>query len=574
MKKILLPLFLGAFVSFSQQEGLSVTGNVESTFQYLNEDTLIGAKQPAEKAVLNNYALVNFTYKNFKAGTRFESYLPHLLGYPDRYSGSGIGYRYAGYSTEQLDFTVGNFYEQFGNGMIFRSYEQRQLGIDNCMDGLNLRFRPVPGFEIKTVYGRMRYSFTNGSLVNDPGIVRGFDGYIDLANFYNLLAESKFKLGFGGSFVSKYQKANHAQYYMPQNVGSYGGRIDMKYSKFFLNAEYIIKENDPSVDNGFIYNNGHAAYVNLGYTQKGLGVILYAKSIDNMSFRTDPNAILTDLNINFLPALTKSHTENLAATLYPYATQPVGEVAFQADVFYKIPKETKIGGKYGTEININFATSYRPVRHVSTEHGIDLADSSRVVYKTGLFEKSDSLYYRDINIEIKRTLNKKWKVGAKYFHFNFNNNVNVVSKDAHGMIACNIGVIDIQYKINKKHSIRMELQGLWTSGDSTLVTRGSGANTSSYYIVNQRDKGDWFTFLLEYNISPKFYFAVMDQYNYGNPVESKRVHYLIGTAGYIFGASRISILYGKQREGIFCIGGVCRTVPATNGLTITFTTSF
>ncbi|MBK9192372.1 MAG: hypothetical protein IPM77_13195 [Crocinitomicaceae bacterium] len=66
----------------------------------------------------------------------------------------------------------------------------------------------------------------------------------------------------------------------------------------------------------------------------------------------------------------------------------------------------------------------------------------------------------------------------------------------------------------------------------------------------------------------------MDQYNYGNPVESKRVHYLIGTAGYIFGASRISVLYGKQREGIFCIGGVCRTVPATNGLTITFTTSF
>ena len=551
MKKIFLPLLFFGTTAIAQQTGPNITGNVESTFQYLNEDTLIGANQPVEKAVLNNYALINYTQGGFRAGMRFESYLPHLLGYPDRFAGTGIGYRYAGFSNEQLDFTVGNFYEQFGNGMLLRSYEQRQLGIDNAMDGLNIRFRPVPGVEFKAVYGKMRYNFSDG-LINSEGIVRGFDGAIDFSSFYNILAESKFKMLIGGSFVSKYQKANHQLYNMPQNVGSYGGRVEMKYSRFFLNAEHVMKEQDPSADNNYIYNHGHATFINLGYTQKGLGVILYAKSIDNMSYRVDPDATLTDLNINFLPALTKSHTENLAATLYPYATQPVGEVAFQADVFYKIPKGTKLGGKYGTEINVNFATSYRPVRHISAEHGIDLNDSSRVVYKTGLFEKSDSLYYQDFNVEIKRTLNKKWKVGAKYFNFAFNNDVNVVSKDAHGMIYCHIMTTDVQYKITKKHSVRMELQGLWT----------------------KQDKGNWGTFLIEYNISPKFYFAVLDQYNYGNPIESRRVHYLIGTAGYIFGASRIAVLYGKQREGIFCIGGVCRAVPATNGLTVTFTTSF
>jgi len=561
MKKFFLPLIVLSSSAIAQQLGPNVSGNVETTFQYLNEDTLIGANQPAEKAVLNNYALINYTQKGFKAGVRFESYLPHLLGYPDRFSGSGIGYRYAGYSTDQLDFTVGNFYEQFGNGMIFRAYEQRQLGLDNAMDGLNVRFRPVPGVEFKAVYGKMRRTFTDG-LINADGIVRGFDGSIDFATFYDLLAESNFKFVIGGSFVSKYQKVTNPLYYMPQNVGSYGGRVEMKYlvrdndssgikrnGSFFLNAEYVIKENDPSSDNNYIFNNGHAAFVNLGYTQKGLGIILYAKSIDNMSYRVDPNAKLTDLNINFLPALTKSHTENLAATLYPYATQPQGEVAFQADVFYKIKKGTKIGGKYGTEINVNFATSYRPVRHTS---GINTADSTGVTYQTTLFDKSDSLYYRDFNIEIKRTLSKSWKASVKYFHFDFNNNANVVTKDAHGMIRCHILATEIQYKITKKHSLRLEVQGLWT----------------------KEDKGNWATVLLEYNISPKFYFAVLDQYNYGNPVESRRVHYLIGTAGYIFGSSRIAILYGKQREGIFCIGGVCRAVPATNGLTVTFTTSF
>jgi len=554
MKKLFLPLIFISSLSFSQMLGPNVTGNVESTFQYLNADTLIGANQPAEKAVLNNYALVNYSLKGFRAGVRFESYLPHLLGYPDYFSGSGIGYRSAGYSNDQLDFTVGNFYEQFGNGMLFRSYEQRQLGLDNAMDGLNIRFRPVPGFEIKAVYGKMRKTFDDG-LENSDGLVRGFDGSIDFGTFYNLLAESKFKLVVGGSFVSKYQKVTNASYIMPQNVGSYGGRVEMKYSRFFLNAEYVLKENDPSSDNDYIYNNGHAAYLNIGYTQKGLGIILYAKSIDNMSYRVDPNAKLTSLNINFLPALTRAHTENLAASLYPYGTQPLGEVAFQADILYKIPKGTKLGGKYGTEININFANSYRPIRHTS---GINLADSSRVIYKTNPFDKSDSLYYRDFNIEIKRTLNKSWKVTVKYFHFDFNNNANLVSKDAHGMINCHIVTSEVIYKINKKHSLRMELQGLWTRNEDGI----------------KQDKGDWVTGLLEYSISPKFYFAVMDQYNYGNPIESKRVHYLIGSAGYIFGASRISIIYGKQREGIFCIGGVCRAVPATNGLTITFTTSF
>ncbi|OIQ28274.1 MAG: hypothetical protein BM555_05870 [Crocinitomix sp. MedPE-SWsnd] len=549
MKKIILPFLLLSATAFGQQILLpTVTGNVETTFQYLNEDTLIGAQQPSEKAVLNSYALVNYSNKGFRAGMRVESYLPHVLGYPDRFSGTGIGYRYVGYTHKKVEFTAGNFYEQFGSGMIFRSYEQRQLGIDNAMDGLSVKLTPTEGFTVKAVYGRMRYNF-DSRIQNSDGLVRGVDAEIDFNSFLGLLDSSKFKISVGASFVSKFQNANNAQYNMPKNVGSYGGRINMKYERFFLSGEHIIKENDPSFDNGYIFNNGHATLIEAGYSQKGLGIVVQAKSIDNMSYRVDPDAALTDLQINFLPALTKSHTYNLAATLYPYATQPVGEVAFQADVFYKIPKKTKLGGKYGTQINVNFATAYRPVRHTS---GVNPLDSNRVTYKTGLFEKSDSLFYRDINIEIKRKLNKKWKVGVKYFHFDYNNDVNVVTKDAAGIISSHIGVIDVQYKISRRHSIRGELQGLFT----------------------KQDKGNWATALIEYNISPKFFFAVMDQWNYGNSVKSRQIHYLIGSAGYIMGASRIMVTYGKQREGIFCIGGVCRPVPATNGLTVTFTSSF
>ena len=60
----------------------------------------------------------------------------------------------------------------------------------------------------------------------------------------------------------------------------------------------------------------------------------------------------------------------------------------------------------------------------------------------------------------------------------------------------------------------------------------------------------------------------MNQYNYGNADASKRVNYPIITCGYIKDATRLTVSYGRQRAGLFCVGGVCRPVPANNGLMI------
>ena len=43
--------------------------------------------------------------------------------------------------------TVGNFYDQFGSGLVFRSYEERNLGIDNAMDGFRLILQPIDGVQ-------------------------------------------------------------------------------------------------------------------------------------------------------------------------------------------------------------------------------------------------------------------------------------------------------------------------------------------------------------------------------------------------------------------------------------------
>lgn len=534
----------------------TITGNMESIFQYLNEDSLIGANQPAEKGLLNTYMNVFYTNGKFRAGMRVESYLPRIQGYPNRFSGTGIGMRYVGYQNDFIDVTLGSIYEQFGSGMILRTYEDRALGYDNLLDGARVIVRPVPGVKLKGVYGLQRFSFQNGSIVHSDGIVRGFDAEMNINQTFTKLKDKKLSVILGGSFVSKYQEDDREDLILPVNVGAYGGRVKLRYKKFTLDGEYIIKEQDPSTDNAYNYNYGHAALLNFGYSTKGLGVMLSAKSVDNMSYRSDRNKILQDLLINYLPSMNKVHTYNLAATLYPYATQPVGEIAYQAEVLYTIKRGSKLGGKYGTSLNANFSTAYGPNRNpIDQAH----SDTSRVMYQTGLFDMSDSLYWRDINFNIYRKFTKSFYLKLSYFNITLNNDVAKVTENAKGLIHTNIGVAEAGYKINKVHSVRGELQGLF------IAPKKDGS-------IN--DKGNWVTALIEYNISPGWFFSVMDQYNYGNPEEALRVHYFYASAGYIHESTRISLGYGRQRAGLFCVGGVCRFVPASNGLTMSITHSF
>lgn len=539
----------GSLHALGQSSFGTFTGNMEATFQYLNPDSLIGATQPASKGLLNSYMNVFYTNGNFKAGMRLESYLPRIQGYPNRFDGTGIGMRYVGYANDYVDVTLGHFYEQFGSGMSFRAYEDRNLGYDNALDGARVILRPYKGIQLKGVYGRQRYSFEGGRVISADGITRGADAEFHLNELLPRLDSTGLDIILGGSLVSKYQPDDRDDLILPENVGAYGGRFALRYHGFTLNGEYIHKDNDPSEDNGFIYNPGHAALINFGYSRKGFGIVVSGKSVDNMSFRADRNAGTQDLFINYLPALNKTHTYNLVATLYPYATRPVGEIAYQADVLYTIPKEKTRRGKYAIPINFNISTAYLPMQHKS---GINPADSTGITYVGRPFDMSDSLLWRDINANVTYKFNKSVNLTLAYFNIALNNDVNKVSEEAVGIITSNIGVAEIGWKINKKHNLRTELQALFT----------------------EKDKGNWATVVLEYTISPGWFFSVMDQYNYGNHDESKRVHYLIGSLGWIKDATRLTVSYGRQRAGLFCVGGVCRFVPASNGLTLSFTQSF
>lgn len=526
----------------TQKDMGKISGNFEMTTQYYNIDTLIGAPIVPEKLRMNGFCNVIYTKDKLRAGIRYESYQRALQGFPVGYDGNGIPFRYVGYTLDNIDITVGNYYEQFGQGMIFRTYEERGLGYDNAMDGIRIKYNPYKGVYLKGIIGKQRIFFDSG-----PGIVRGIDGEINLTELVHKLDSTGTQVRIGGSFVSKYQSDTDPLYVLPENVGAYSARASIYKGKFSLTSEYAYKINDPSADNKFIYKPGQALIVSAAYSQKGFGVNLSAKTLDNMSYRSNRNEGLNNLLINYLPALTRQHTYNLAATLYPYATQLNGEVSFQGDVFLKFQKGTKLGGKYGTNIAINYSEI-----HSLDKTNLDATtDSTRQGYTTKFFSPGDVVYFKDLNIEISKKINKHFKFKLMYMNLVYNMTV-VQGLGGTPTVYADIAVFDGTYKLNDKHTIRTELQHLRTN----------------------QDQKSWATALVEYTYSPHWFVAVIDQYNYANDDTEKRIHYVTGTVGYIKNSNRIMLSYGRQRAGIFCVGGVCRNVPASNGFTLSITSSF
>ena len=546
-----LILFASKIIGQNNSNGL-VSGNIQTIGQYYQEDTIINAALPEHLYGFNGFANINYQKGDFRAGIRYESYLNTLEGYPSTFSGTGIGYRYISWNSDNLGVTIGNFYDQFGSGMIFRAYEERQLGLDNSLDGIRINYEPLKGVNLKGMIGKQRHRFEDG-LINGNGIVRAIDGELNINELFDSTNNWKLKATLGGSFVSKFNTDNNTTLFnMPKNVGASSIRLNLRYKRLRFSGEYVYKVNDPYPDNqndnfNYIYKNGEGILLNLGYSKKGFAIDFSAKHMDNMLWRsTNVNVGPTDLLIGYLPALTKQHTYNLAATLYPYATNFYGEIAYQADLIYKIPKKSVLGGKYGTSIALNFATAYVPERNF-----INDMETTRNSYSTSIFTRSDSILIQDFNVEIKRKINTKLKMSFNYFNFIFNDNAVKVA-NYYKMIYAQIAVLDLTYKINRHHSLRFETQALWTN----------------------EDKGDWLFGQIEYTFSPHWYIAVLDQYNSGNLNIDKRVHYGLISTGYINRSHRFSFQYGKQRAGVFCVGGVCRAVPASNGLTFTFTSSF
>ena len=117
-----------------------------------------------------------------------------------------------------------------------------------------------------------------------------------------------------------------------------------------------------------------------------------------------------------------------------------------------------------------------------------------------------------------------------------------------GKIHSNIFVVDTKWKIDKRYTLRNELQ----------------------YLHTAQDEGDWLFGLLELSVAPHLMVTVSDMWNCG---ESDIHYYNVGVTGN-YKSNRLQLSYGRTRAGFNCSGGVCRFVPATRGFQVSYVYTF
>ena len=513
---------------------------------------------------------LNYNIAGFDFGLRYDAYLNSALFDPNvPVTEQGIGRWHISKSIDKLNITVGHFYDQYGIGSTFRAYEARALGIDQAIMGINVGYEFTDHWRVKAFVGRQKNRFK----LYKP-LIKGMsvEGYVQAGK------EKKVSFSPGFSVVNR-TLDRETMDGIAAEINGYAieNRFEPKYNTFLgsvfntLNAgkfswylELAGKTEDVlrnQVDSLINPQNGYIAYSTLTFSQKGFGLVLQGKYTKNYDFRVSPNTRLNYGVINYLPSLTRQNTYRLASR-YNAAIQPLGELAFQGDLTYSIKK-----GR-------TFSLNYSDIRDLDYHP---------------LFKE----IYLDFELRLPK---KPWKMTTglqlvDYNRFQFEQKRNYLITTSGGelegegsnFVTTLTPFMEFVYKFDRKKSLRIELQYMFTERgrkifDMMRKEEREFANVAQAYtrIENEpdvehelQDLGDWAWALAEFNIAPRYSFAVGSMYNF-----DKKLLYPTILAAVTHKVTRFSINYTKQPDGVVCTGGVCRYEPAFSGLKFDLTTSF
>jgi hypothetical protein len=512
-------------LSLAQAQNSGIfSGSLESLSHYYQKDSILLLQKPNNPIASNNYLHLQYTNGPFSSALQYEAYMPPLSGFPYQLEGNGITSFSFSYSKEIIDVTAGSFYEQFGNGLSFRAYENRPLGINNAVNGLRIIIKPVRFIRITGIYGKpKRFLGTSSSYL------RGIDTEIDLKK----IMKTSINFKPGGGIINRYQNYTGPGYNFPSTVNAYNLRLSANYSNLGIETEYVHKGADPSITNMFSMAHGGTFLINGNYTAGGFGIFASTRFLKNMDFRSERESEGNYLMINYLPANTWQHTFLLGG-IYPYSTQPAGEASFQTDINYSPQKGTFLCGEYGTKLRLGFS-------HV---RNLKLNNNNLPV----LISFGNQVYYQDLTFEISRKWSPSVKTitsltGLQYYK-------SIIEYPGADFVKALILNIESQIRISALFSLRTEMQHLWT----------------------KQDDGNWIAGLAEIGWSPHLSLYVSDMWDYQN--EENRAHYFNSGISFSTDYMRISAGYGRQREGQICAGGVCQRVPAYRGFNLKVTTNF
>lgn len=556
----LLFLFLFFFyvsgVSQNKNQG-SFSGSLEANGNFFLEDSTIQAfgTPQYDHQLFGAETWLNLKYSNFgfDIGVRFDLFNnSNLLNPQDSYTEQGIGWWNVNKKVNKLGITAGYIYDQIGSGIIFRSFEQRPLLIDNALVGVKLTYDLTPDWQVKAFTGRQKNLFDlYDSVIKGASI----DGFV-------VGDSSKWTIAPGLGVVSRtISDETMGQLLSKLSLYKDPYRIEAKYNSYAFSAYNTLSAgaftwyvegafktqevfDDPlfewvEVDvNGkeidrvgkFDFQTGSVLYSSLGYAGNGLGISLDLKRTENFTFRVNPFETENRGAINFLPPMTRVNTYRLNARYTP-ATQEIGEQAMQLDVRYSPSR------KLGFLVNFSNVTTLE-----------------------------NDLLYREIYTEVTYKYKRKWQLISGIQWQNYNQNI-YEGKPGVDILETLTPYAEFLYKVSRKKSVRFELQYMKTA-----------PGISEY---KNRDLGDWIFGQVEIGIAPHWIFTVSDMYNV-DPVnkdlpqgeKAEDSHYPTLGVVYTQRSNRFELKYVKQVEGIVCAGGICRLEPAFSGVKMSVRSTF
>lgn len=552
--------FAGTVMAQSESNQVTLHGSIQSDIIMPENDSKIGTEPTSDDVLTNTYLDLNLSSKYIDAGARFE-YLEHpLQGFEPDFKGWGVPHVYVKAKAPGVEITMGDYYEQFGSGFILRTYEERSLGIDNSLRGMRVRLDAIKGVNLKALAGIQRRYWD----WDTKSVIYGADAEINIDEYSKSMRDNNTTWMIGGSWVLKNESkedinvpGTNFALNMPKYVNAFDFRTRFQKQNFSILAEYAMKSEDPSFDNGYTFHKGNAVFLSASYSKTGMSALIQAKRSEDMAFRSQRSMHGVSAFVNNMPAFAYQHTYSLAA-LYPYATQygkndgttlVPGEWAFQGEFAYTFKRKTALGGKYGTKVKLNMS-HIRGLDYTAKDkfHESTIGTDG---YKSDFFGMSDDIYYQDINVQVEKKFTKDFKLNLMYMNQRYNQEV----VEGHGgTIKSNIFVAEGKYQFSKKMTLRAEAQ----------------------YLNTKHESGDWWYGLLELSVLPNFMFTVSDMYGkpYVNGTYQDKEHYYMGSVTYNKGAHRLMAGYGRTRAGYNCSGGVCRWVPANKGVQVSYNYTF
>ena len=529
----LATLIAGTAAAQDTQKGY-LAGSFETNTIYYRDDDKTGAIAPNDHFGSNNYLKLDYYRGKLAVGVQMEGYLPVLQSFPTELTGTKLTNYYVTWQDDAFSVTAGTFYDQFGSGLLFRSWEDRMLGLNNALMGARFVYNYKNIVFFKAIWGmpRMGMEFSETQ-------VRGADLSFSIAE---LLKWNNTAFSIEGSVLSRYEAIPdqlEKEGGKPSREG-FSGRINFERSGFSVKAEYVDAGKkyamNPEIGEGtktYLQKYGNAQLLELGYNRNSLGVTLTGRRLEWMRSEITMNGPLKSSTanlLNYIPAVCTQYTY-LLTNLHPFTPQvgeaiygTSGEIGGQADVFYNFKRGSALGGKRGLKVHANFSTYYTLSREGTARAG--------------------NLLYRDISIDLEKQFTRRFKAVLLYSMQEENTNYGKGSATR----LQNVFVADLLYKFTPRFSTRLELQ----------------------YLTTQEDEKDWMAGLLEINFAPAWSIYGSDMYNNG----STKTHYYNAGVSYARSRTRIALSYGRFRKGMLCSGGVCRLTNAYTGANLQITTSF